>query len=104
MTTPIPTHRTASTTGALSVSEVRAAAASTLKNWLQSGLYLGRTPTHCRCNSGQGADISGAGHSSPQGSAVYFVVGDADELNPGVEVVMPPEDRHYGLRDYAVRD
>jgi hypothetical protein len=37
------------------------------------------------------------------------VVGDADQLYEfhraqGVEVAEPIEDRHYGLRDYAVRD
>ena len=40
---------------------------------------------------------------------MYFVVGDADELCEfhranGVEVLVPPEDRQYGLRDYSVRD
>lgn len=43
------------------------------------------------------------------GSAVYFVVGDADALfafhrDNGVEVVEEPGDREYGLRDYLVRD
>lgn len=43
------------------------------------------------------------------GSAVYFVVGDADELCAfhranGVEIVEEPGDREYGLRDYLVRD
>lgn len=45
----------------------------------------------------------------PQGAGVYFVVGDADELCAfhranGVEIVEPPEDREYGLRDYRVHD
>jgi hypothetical protein len=40
---------------------------------------------------------------------VFFVVGDADELYEfqranGVEVVEPPGDRPWGLRDYTVRD
>ena len=43
------------------------------------------------------------------GSAVYFVVGDADELyafhrGNGLEVVEEIGDRPYGLRDYTVRD
>jgi catechol 2,3-dioxygenase-like lactoylglutathione lyase family enzyme len=43
------------------------------------------------------------------GSAVYFVVGDADELyafhrGNGVEVIEELDDRPYGLRDYMVRD
>jgi uncharacterized glyoxalase superfamily protein PhnB len=42
-------------------------------------------------------------------SAVYFVVGDADELYAyhratGVDVVEPLDDREYGMRDYSVRD
>ena len=49
------------------------------------------------------------GSPDPQGTPVYFVVGNADELYEaqrakGVEIVVPPDDRHYGLRDYAVRD
>jgi uncharacterized glyoxalase superfamily protein PhnB len=46
---------------------------------------------------------------NPKGCSLYFVVGDADALYEfhlanGVEIVVPPEDRLYGLRDYAVRD
>jgi catechol 2,3-dioxygenase-like lactoylglutathione lyase family enzyme len=49
------------------------------------------------------------GTPNPAGCSVYFVVGNADELfefqkASGVEVVEPPGDRHYGLRDYRVRD
>ena len=49
------------------------------------------------------------GTPSPKGCSVYFVVGDADELHDfhkakGVEIVDPPEDRPYELRDYGVRD
>jgi catechol 2,3-dioxygenase-like lactoylglutathione lyase family enzyme len=49
------------------------------------------------------------GTPQPDGCAVFFVVGDADALHEfqrskGVEVVEPPGDRPYGLRDYAVRD
>lgn len=49
------------------------------------------------------------GVPGPQGCSMYFVVDDADELYEfhragGVEIVVPPDDRHYGLRDYAVRD
>ncbi|HJR33996.1 MAG TPA: hypothetical protein VJ817_03560, partial [Gemmatimonadales bacterium] len=46
---------------------------------------------------------------NPGGCSVYFVIGDADELHEfhrtgGVEVVVPPGDRLYGLRDYRIRD
>lgn len=49
------------------------------------------------------------GTPAPEGCSLYFVVGDADELHAfheaaGVEVVAPPGDREYELRDYAVRD
>ena len=43
------------------------------------------------------------------GVEVYFRVGNADELYEfqrasGVEIVVEPGDREYGLRDYRVRD
>jgi catechol 2,3-dioxygenase-like lactoylglutathione lyase family enzyme len=46
---------------------------------------------------------------NPKGCAVYFVIGDADELYEfhranGVEIARPPEDRPYELRDYTIRD
>ena len=50
-----------------------------------------------------------SGTPSPTGCSVYFVVGDADQLHElhrgnGVEIVLTPDDRPYGLRDYRVRD
>ena len=38
-----------------------------------------------------------------------FVIGDANRLYEfqranGIEIVEPPGDRNYGIRDYAVRD
>ena len=44
-----------------------------------------------------------------EGCMLNFVVGNADELHDfqranGVEVVEPPGDREYGIRDYTVRD
>jgi len=49
------------------------------------------------------------GTPNPSGCSVFFVVGDVDELcayqqGNGVEVVEPPGDRAYALRDYTVRD
>jgi len=49
------------------------------------------------------------GTPNPDGSSVYFMVGDADALHAfhranGVEVMVPPDDRPYALRDYTVRD
>ena len=49
------------------------------------------------------------GSPNPAGCGLAFVVGDADELlgyqqAGGVEVVEEIGDRHYGVRDYAIRD
>jgi catechol 2,3-dioxygenase-like lactoylglutathione lyase family enzyme len=49
------------------------------------------------------------GTPNPDGISVYFVVGNADELCEaqranGVEIVVEPGDRPYGLRDYIARD
>jgi catechol 2,3-dioxygenase-like lactoylglutathione lyase family enzyme len=49
------------------------------------------------------------GTTNPDGCSVSFLVGDADELHAfhrasGVEVVEPPQDRAWGLREYTVRD
>lgn len=49
------------------------------------------------------------GTPNPKGCSVSFVVSDADALYEfhraqGVDVVVPPGDRDYGIRDYCVRD
>lgn len=49
------------------------------------------------------------GEPNPKGCSVYFVVGNADELYRfhqanGVQIVETIDDRHYGLRDYRVKD
>ena len=49
------------------------------------------------------------GTPGPDGCAVYFVVSDADEMHEfvaanSVEVVVPPGDREYGIRDFTIRD
>jgi catechol 2,3-dioxygenase-like lactoylglutathione lyase family enzyme len=49
------------------------------------------------------------GNPSPDGCSIYFVVGNADELYEfhranRVEIVVEPDDRDYGLRDYRIRD
>lgn len=49
------------------------------------------------------------GTPQPAGASLYFVVGHADSLCEyhranGVEIVVPPGDRDYGLRDYRVHD
>jgi uncharacterized glyoxalase superfamily protein PhnB len=69
----------------------------------------GDPPTMAGMNLGQVQMFLEQGTPSPAGCSVYFVVGDADELYEfqranGVEIVVPPGDRQYGLRDYTVRD
>jgi catechol 2,3-dioxygenase-like lactoylglutathione lyase family enzyme len=49
------------------------------------------------------------GTPNPGASSVYFMVEDADELFAfhqanGVEIVQPPTDQPYQIRDYVIRD
>jgi catechol 2,3-dioxygenase-like lactoylglutathione lyase family enzyme len=69
----------------------------------------GDPPTFAGVNLGEVQIFLERGEPSPKGCAIYFLVGDADELYDfhraqGVEVVYPPGDRPYGIRDYEVRD
>ena len=73
------------------------------------GFTWGEPPTFAGVNLDQVQIFLEQGIPDPQGSSVYFVVGDADELfefqrASGVDVVVTPDDRGYGLRDYTVRD
>jgi catechol 2,3-dioxygenase-like lactoylglutathione lyase family enzyme len=94
----------------LSVSDVLAAADFyTKKLGFSLGFTWGDPPTFAGLNLGDVQIFLEQGTPSPKGCAMYFVVGDADELCEfhranGVEVLVPPEDRQYGLRDYSVRD
>ena len=69
----------------------------------------GEPPTFAGVNLGHVQLFLEQGTPNPKGCSVYFVVGDADELyeyqkSKGAEIVDPPEDRPYELRDYGVRD
>lgn len=69
----------------------------------------GDPPTFAGVNLGKVQMFLEQGEPSPKGCAVYFVVGDADELyefhrSNGAEIAVPLDDRPYGLRDYGVRD
>ena len=73
------------------------------------GFTWGDPPGIAGVNLGKVQMFLERGTPNPAGCSVYFVVGDADELYEfhragGVEVVVPLEDRVYGLRDYRVRD
>ena len=81
----------------------------TSKLGFRLGFTWGDPPTFAGVNLGEAQIFLAQGTPDPRGFSVQFVVGDADELHEfqranGVEVVEPPEDRPYGLRDYAVRD
>jgi catechol 2,3-dioxygenase-like lactoylglutathione lyase family enzyme len=70
---------------------------------------FGDPPSYAGVNLGSVQIFLRRGAANPQGIEVYFVVGNADELCEfqranGVEVVVEPGDREYGLRDYRVRD
>lgn len=94
----------------LSVSDIPAAADFYAK---KLGFFVaftwGEPPTMAGVNLGHVQVFLEQGTPSPTGCSVYFVVGDADELYEfqranGVDIVQPPGDRLYGLRDYTVRD
>lgn len=66
-------------------------------------------PTFAGVNLGEVQIFLEQGTPNSKGCAVYFVVGNADELHDfqksqGVDIVEPPGDRPYELRDYAVKD
>lgn len=94
----------------LPVSNVRAAVDFyTSKLGFRLGFTWGEPPTIAGVNLGNVQMFLEQGTSNPAGCAVYFVIGNADELYEfqranGVEVVQTPGDRPYGLRDYRVRD
>lgn len=83
----------------------------TSKLGFKLGFTWGDPPEMAGVNLGGVAIHLAQGIPSPnrKGCSVYFVVGDADELYEfhranGVEIVVPPEDRLYELRDYTIRD
>ena len=111
MTTPVPpVVECEQEHAALKVSDV-AAAAEFYKTKLgfKIGFIFGDPPNIAGMNLGNVQMFLVGGEPNPKGCSVYFVVGDADELYEfqrasGVEIVVPPEDRFYGLRDYRIRD
>jgi len=94
----------------LQVSDVLAAVDFyTTKLGFTVGFTWGEPPVIAGVNLDKVQMFLEKGTPSPEGCAVYFVVGNADELFEfqranGVEVVEPPGDRPYALRDYRVRD
>lgn len=94
----------------LSVSDLPAAVDFYIKVLgFQPGFTWGEPPTMAGVELGDVSIHLEQGTPSPQGCSLYFVVGDADELfefqrASGADVVTPPADRPWGLRDYKVRD
>ena len=94
----------------LPVSDVRAAADFyTTKLGFALGFLYGDPPQMAGVNLGGVQMFLHQGTPNPAGCSVYFVVGDADALYEfqranSVDVVLPPGDRPYGLRDYRIRD
>jgi catechol 2,3-dioxygenase-like lactoylglutathione lyase family enzyme len=71
----------------------------------------GEPPTFAGVNLGKVQIFLAEGTPTPssEAGAVYFVVGDADQLyefhrSNGVEIAQAIDDRPYGIRDYVVRD
>jgi uncharacterized glyoxalase superfamily protein PhnB len=69
----------------------------------------GAKPTYAGVNLGEVQIFLDEGEPNAGGLEICFVVGNADDLFEsqranGVEVLMEPGDRPYGLRDYSVAD
>jgi catechol 2,3-dioxygenase-like lactoylglutathione lyase family enzyme len=94
----------------LAVSDiVEAAEFYTKKLGFKLAFTWGEPPTMAGVNLGHVQIFLEKGTPSPKGLAVFFVVGNADELYEfhranGVDVIQPPGDREYGIRDYTVHD
>jgi catechol 2,3-dioxygenase-like lactoylglutathione lyase family enzyme len=94
----------------LPVPDVLAAAGFyTAKLGFTLGFAWGEPATMAGVNLGEVQVFLERGTPCASGAAVYFIVGDADELYAfhranGVEIVAEPGDREYELRDYTVRD
>ena len=94
----------------LAVSDVVAAGEFyTKKLGFKLAFDWGDPPTMAGLNLGHVQMFLEQGPPNPKGCSVYFVIDNADELYEfqranGVEIVVPPDDREYGLRDYTVKD
>jgi uncharacterized glyoxalase superfamily protein PhnB len=69
----------------------------------------GDPPTFAAVNLGRVQMFLEQGAPGPQGCSACFVVNDAERLHrfheaSGIEIIEPPGNRPYGLRDYTVRD
>jgi catechol 2,3-dioxygenase-like lactoylglutathione lyase family enzyme len=81
----------------------------TKKLGFKLGFLWGDPPTFAGVNLGKVQIFLQEGAPDPKGCAVYFLVGDADQLYEfhranGVELADEIGDREYGIRNYTVRD
>lgn len=83
----------------------------TKKLGFQHAFNWGEPPRFAGVNLGRVQLFLAKGTPTPSAEtgAVYFIVGDADQLYEfhranGVEIAQVIDDRPYGIRDYAVRD
>jgi len=110
MTNPIPDVECELHHATLAVSDVVAAVDFyTAKLGFKRGFTWGDPPRIAGVNLGDVSIHLKAGVPDPRGCSVYFVIGDADELfefqrASGIDVVRAPQDKPWGLREYAVRD
>jgi catechol 2,3-dioxygenase-like lactoylglutathione lyase family enzyme len=94
----------------LAVSDIPAALDFyTRKLGFRLGFVWGDPPAFAGVNLGKVQMFLQKGTPDPKGCVVYFLVGDADQLYEfhranGVEIEDEIGDRHYGIRDYVVRD
>lgn len=111
MSTPVPPKVECERHHAgLVVPDVAAAVAFyTTKLGFREGFLWGDPPGFAGVDLGEARMFLEQGPASPNGCSVFFDVGDADALFEfqranGVEILEPPGDREYGIRDYAIRD
>jgi catechol 2,3-dioxygenase-like lactoylglutathione lyase family enzyme len=83
----------------------------TKKLGFQHAFSWGEPPTFAGVNLGKVQMFLEKGTPTPSSEtgAVYFIVGDADQLYEfhsanGVDIAQVIDDRPYGIRDYTVRD
>jgi catechol 2,3-dioxygenase-like lactoylglutathione lyase family enzyme len=94
----------------LAVADVRAAVEFyTTKLGFTTAFTYGDPPTFAGVLLDRVQIFLQQGTPNPGASSIYFMVGDADELFAfhqanGVDVLQPPTDQDYEIRDYVVRD